>query len=236
MSKKLGLVIDIETGGLDFNQSIILEVSAIIYDRDTFDEVDTFSKVISDDRAIAQIGYLEKLSSEYPNHKPTEEPYKGAKIVHDMHSNSGLINEIKEQHASGDYYAMHDCESDFVSWLAKHGLGKNHIQVPATGSSVHFDLGFLKHYMPSIVENLHYRQLNVSSLKVAVDQWAPTTAEIRNVVTHPQKTHRGLDDCRDTLGELQFYLNYIIKPMESIYVARGIYIAGGEEGKNDANV
>lgn len=211
-----GIVIDIETTGLNPNQHVILELSAIIYNRETFEEIDTFSETIVTANEIAHLEYMKSLADQLKDHKPTEEPYKGAKIVYDMHKKSGLFDEIMNETQPR---TMTEVRDNFLAFMKMNGLGKNHIQLPATGSSIHFDMKFLERYMPEIVENLHYRQINVSTLKVIVDQYMPALKQRRIDSLKPVGAHRGLSDCRDTLGELKFYYDYLIEPMEIAYRA-----------------
>jgi oligoribonuclease len=73
---------------------------------------------------------------------------------------------------------------------------------PLAGNSVHQDRRFLAKYMPAIDNFLHYRIVDVSSVKELVGRWYPEAYSAR-----PSKraTHRALDDIRESIEELRYY-------------------------------
>ncbi|MEM9069365.1 MAG: oligoribonuclease [Myxococcota bacterium] len=73
---------------------------------------------------------------------------------------------------------------------------------PLAGNSVHQDRRFLRKYMPAVDDYLHYRIIDVSTLKELGSRWYPEAYAKR-----PQKnaTHRALDDIRESIAELRFY-------------------------------
>lgn len=212
MATRYGLVIDIETTGLDVNKDVILEVAAIIFNLDTFEEIDYFDLALSSNIVIDYLEYLQKGAKYAENN--FVEPWRGMKYVYEMHTNNGLINQIIDKREAGEIHENDYVASAFVEWMKKYGLGKNHIQVPLTGSSVHFDRKFLDRYMPAITENVHYRNCDVSTMKVMVDQWMPKIKQLRIDTLKPDGNHRALDDCRDTLSELKFYKENVFDSVE----------------------
>lgn len=98
----------------------------------------------------------------------------------------------------------------FTKWMSEYGLGKGHILLPPIGSSIHFDIGYLKFHNPKFLENFLYRAVDVSTLKIMCEWWAPITTVERNKSTAPKKLHRSLSDCQDTLEELKFYKEHFI--------------------------
>lgn len=87
----------------------------------------------------------------------------------------------------------------FLNFLKNHVAYKSGI---LCGNSVHMDLRFLAFEMPFIADYLHYRIIDVSSIKELTKRWLPNVSEIA-----PTKscTHRALDDIKESLEELKFY-------------------------------
>jgi oligoribonuclease len=114
-----------------------------------------------------------------------------------MHLASGLIekclvsNECKKK-----------VEEELLMNLKKYTLEKN---VFLAGNSIHFDLAFLRLEFPKIVDFLHYRILDVSSFKIVNKIFSP------NVEFKKKKLHRAIDDIRESINELKFYLSRINK-------------------------
>lgn len=80
--------------------------------------------------------------------------------------------------------------------------GRNYL----AGNSVYTDLLFLKKYMPSVASTLHYRILDISSIKIIATDWFGTNVQIKK-----KKTHRSLDDIKESIQELQNYRRTIFK-------------------------
>jgi oligoribonuclease len=74
--------------------------------------------------------------------------------------------------------------------------------VPLCGNSIGTDRRFLARYLPAIEDHLHYRCVDVSTIKELARRWYPSLDNVR-----PFKigAHRALDDIRDSVRELQFY-------------------------------
>lgn len=77
------------------------------------------------------------------------------------------------------------------------------------GSSIHFDRAFIWLQMPHLQKFLHYRQVDVSTLKTLIAAWMPDHPAANY---QPQKTHRALDDLRDSVRELRHYRDLVIQP------------------------
>ena len=78
-----------------------------------------------------------------------------------------------------------------MSWLSKYQIPPR--QLVIAGNSVHTDRMFIKKYMPRLDEFLHYRILDVSSVKIMVNTFDPT------VVYQKKNSHRALDDIRESI-------------------------------------
>jgi oligoribonuclease len=79
---------------------------------------------------------------------------------------------------------------------------------PMCGNSICQDRRFLARYMPSLEAFFHYRNLDVSTLKELAQRWAPNIAE----GFRKASTHLALDDVRDSIRELQYYRERLLRP------------------------
>lgn len=165
--------IDCEMTGLDTVKDFLVEVSCIVTDGHLNEIGAGFEIVISAPQSA--------LDSMDP-------------IVVSMHTESGLLPLIPDgvtideaQEALFDYISTHVPEA-----------GK----VPLAGSSVHVDRIFLERDMPKVNSYLHYRIIDVSSIKEVVRRWYPKV-----YFASPAKTgnHRALGDIKDSINELKYY-------------------------------
>ena len=122
-------------------------------------------------------------------------------VVVDMHTSSGLLAEIPEGRT------LEEAEQlvlDYVrQWVPEPR------KAPLAGSSVHTDRAFLVRDMPTLTEHLHYRLIDVSSLKELARRWFP------RVYFHtPRKHggHRALADIRESIQELKYYREVLFVP------------------------
>ena len=115
-------------------------------------------------------------------------------FVRNMHTSSGLINEIPHG------IAMAEAERQILEYLAKSGVvaGKS----PLAGNSVSVDRNFIARDMKQLAEYLHYRTIDVSTIKELARRWYP-----KAYFAAPAKTgnHRALGDIRDSIEELKYY-------------------------------
>nr|XP_009668389.1 PREDICTED: oligoribonuclease, mitochondrial [Struthio camelus australis] len=116
------------------------------------------------------------------------------------HGKSGLTKAVKESKIS-----LQQAEYEFLSFVRQQtppGL------CPLAGNSVHADKKFLDKYMPQFMRHLHYRIIDVSTVKELCRRWYPEEYEFA-----PKKaaSHRALDDIRESIKELQFYRDSIFK-------------------------
>ena len=74
--------------------------------------------------------------------------------------------------------------------------------VPLAGNSIHQDRRFLRRYMPLVDAHLHYRNVDVSTLKELARRWYP---EVLATAPDKQSTHRAMDDIRESIAEMRHY-------------------------------
>ena len=114
------------------------------------------------------------------------------------HTESGLVNRVRESSIDEG-----EAERVTLAFISKHVPG-NHS--PLCGNSICQDRRFLAAYMPKLEAYLHYRNLDVSSIKELVVRWRP---ELLNDFKK-NNTHRALDDIRESIAELKFYRSTFI--------------------------
>uniref|UniRef100_A0A6I8NKT7 Oligoribonuclease, mitochondrial n=1 Tax=Ornithorhynchus anatinus TaxID=9258 RepID=A0A6I8NKT7_ORNAN len=116
------------------------------------------------------------------------------------HGKSGLTKAVKESTIT-----LQQAEYEFLSFVRQQtppGL------CPLAGNSVHADKKFLDKYMPQFMKHLHYRIIDVSTVKELCRRWYPEDYEFAQKKT---ASHRALDDISESIKELQFYRNSIFK-------------------------
>ena len=115
-------------------------------------------------------------------------------VVRDMHTTSGLISEL----ASG--VTLAEAQEQVLGYV--RGLVQDARRVPLCGNSIATDRAFLARDMPELDAFLHYRMVDVSSIKELARRWYP-----RAYFASPQKHggHRALADIKESIRELQYY-------------------------------
>jgi len=115
-----------------------------------------------------------------------------------QHTQSGLVDRVRKS-----THSVQQAEKETIAFLRKYvdsGVS------PLCGNSVHQDRRFLYRYMPILAEFFHYRNLDVSTLKIITQLWAP---QIYNKL-EKEPTHLALQDIRDSIAELQYYRAHIL--------------------------
>lgn len=110
------------------------------------------------------------------------------------HGASGLIKRVR-----ASTLTEAEAEAQLLAFLEAH-VGKR--EAPLAGNSVHQDRRFLARYMPAFDAYLHYRIVDVSSVKELVARWNPQAYAGR---PNKKGTHRALDDIRESITELAYY-------------------------------
>lgn len=135
--------------------------------------------------------------------KPTDEPLAAMDpFVVNMHTESGLIEEIPSGITLGE------AEERVLQYVKMHVPEAR--KAPLAGSSVYVDRGFIGRYMPDLDQHLHYRLIDVSSIKEIARRWYP-----RVYFSAPEKNgnHRALGDIRESIAELRYYRDAAFVPL-----------------------
>ena len=169
---------DLEMTGLDHTTEVIVEIATIITD---------------DDLTIIAEG------PDLVIHQPDEVLATMDPFVVDMHTKSGLLDQIKASEVSLE--AAGAATLDFIRQHVPESAS-----VPLCGNSIGTDRRFLAAYLPEIENYLHYRSIDVSSVKELVKRWYPgiDTARPRG-----QGSHRALDDIRESIREMAYYREHV---------------------------
>ena len=165
--------IDCEMTGLDVEIDELVEVAVVITDFDLNIVDNGFTIVIKPGQAA-----LDHMGE----------------FVRDMHQSSGLLEAIP------DGVNLADAETAVLEYIQKFVPVAQ--QAPIAGNTIGTDRAFLARYMPRVDTHLHYRNVDVSSIKELVRRWLP-----RVYFNAPAKDggHRALADIRESIRELDFY-------------------------------
>jgi oligoribonuclease len=172
--------IDCEMTGLNLTTDALIEVAALMTDYELNQLGDGIDLVI---KPAAEA--LEQMDD----------------FVRDMHTSSGLLEEL----ATG--ITMADAEQQVLAYIRQWAPEAS--KAPLGGNTVGTDRGFLARDMPELESHLHYRIIDVSSIKELALRWYP-----RAFFSSPKKAggHRALADIRESIAELRYY-------REAIFVA-----------------
>ena len=123
-------------------------------------------------------------------------------LVVQMHTRSGLLNAIAVSTVS-----LPDAIEQTMVFLRQHIPEAR--SVPLCGNSIGTDRRFLALFMPEIDEFLHYRSVDVSSVKELTRRWYP---EAYKKLPRKGGGHRALDDIRESVAELRYYRETVFVP------------------------
>lgn len=122
-------------------------------------------------------------------------------FVRQMHTSSGLLEELD---AGLDLDTATEQVLEYIrAWVPDPG------KAPLAGNTIGTDRNFLARDMPGVVDHLHYRVIDVSTIKELARRWYP-----RAYFQSPAKTgnHRALGDIRDSINELRYYRQAVMVP------------------------
>jgi oligoribonuclease len=166
--------IDCEMTGLDLAKDKLIEIAVLVTDGDLNILGDGLDLVIhTDDSALDSM----------------------IDVVTEMHTRSGLIEEVRASTVD-----LATAEAAVLDYIRKHVKQAN--TAPLAGNSIATDRGFIARDMPTLDSFLHYRMIDVSSIKELCRRWYP-----RIYYGQPAKglAHRALADIHESIRELQYY-------------------------------
>lgn len=168
--------IDTETTGLHPHDGLLLEIAVVITDDDLC--------------PIAE--YTSLVEHDLQQVRDALDPF-----TQSMHEANGLLDDLEAQCSTGKSLAQ--VEEEVISFLGTHGADR----AVAAGSSIGFDRGWLDVHMPTLNrEHLHYRNIDVSTIKELARRWAP---EVSASAPEKQLGHRALADIHESIRELAHY-------------------------------
>ena len=173
------IFVDIETSGLNPDTDQMLEIAVVVTDTDLNIQGGT-SRVIS------------PLLGLHPETWPD--------VVRKMHEKNGLLNELR----AGAGVPHFQAEQEILDTLLPNVKSQ---ESPMCGSSVHFDRAFMRLQMPTLNKFFHYRNMDTSTFKSAVNLWAPKDAY--PFMPDGEKPHRAMEDVKASIAELSYYRNLL---------------------------
>ncbi|QFG24683.1 oligoribonuclease [Actinomadura sp. WMMB 499] len=172
--------IDCEMTGLDLRRDALIEIAALVTD--------------------SELNILDE-GVDIVIKPPPESVTQMTGIVRDMHTTSGLLDVL----SSG--VTLAEAEKTVLDYVRGHVKDAN--KAPLCGNSIATDRSFLARDMPSLDAHLHYRMVDVSSIKELARRWYP-----RAYFASPEKKggHRALADITESIQELRYYRAAVFVP------------------------
>jgi oligoribonuclease len=173
--------IDCEMTGLDLGRDALIEIAVLVTDGDL--------KVLGDGVDVVIHADEDKLAG-MPD------------IVREMHAKSGLTEAVRASTVT-----MAEAEELALAYIREHVPDPR--TAPLAGNSIATDRGFLARDMPALDAHLHYRMVDVSSIKELCRRWYP-----RVFYAKPEKgmAHRALADIEESIRELDYYRATLFVP------------------------
>ena len=169
---------DLEMTGLEPSRQVIVEIATVITDDDL--------------RTIAE-------GPDIVVHATPDELALMDAVVRSMHTRSGLLTAIQASPVS-----LAEAGIETLAFLRAH-VGEAR-SVPLCGNSIGTDRRFLAAHLPEIESFLHYRSIDVSSIKELCRRWYP---DVLAGAPPKRETHRALEDIRESIAELAYYRSTI---------------------------
>jgi oligoribonuclease len=173
--------IDCEMTGLDALKDVLVEIAVIVTDAELNPLDDGLDIVIATDPA--RLADMED-------------------VVRDMHTSSGLLDAIGAATTT-----VEEAEAEVLAYIKRFVAERR--KAPLCGNTIATDRSFIVRYMPQLDDYLHYRMIDVSTIKELARRWYP-----RAYYNAPPKNggHRALADILDSINELRYYRSTVLVP------------------------
>jgi len=170
--------VDMEMTGLDPEQDVVIEIATIITDS----ELNTLAEgpVIAVRQSEARLDGMDEWNTTH-------------------HTGSGLVDRVKaSQH--DEQRATEETVAFLEQWVPRGAS-------PMCGNTICQDRRFMARHLPQLEAYFHYRNLDVSTLKILMQRWRP---ELESGFTKTG-THLALDDIRESIGEMRYYREHFLR-------------------------
>jgi oligoribonuclease len=170
--------VDMEMTGLDPDHNVVIEIATIVTDSD----LNTLAEgpVIALHQDDATLAAMDEWNTSH-------------------HTHSGLVDRVRA--------SVHDAHSAVQLTLAFLQQWVPAGASPMCGNSICQDRRFMARHMPALERYFHYRNLDVSTLKILMQRWRP---ELEAGITKTS-THLALDDIRESIEEMRYYRQHLLK-------------------------
>jgi oligoribonuclease len=188
--------IDLEMTGLDPDKDVIVEIAVLVTDSELEPVGEGLDLVIHQSRDVLA----------------TMDP-----VVRDMHARSGLTEAVLDSTIT-----LEQAQERALAMIREHVPAER--TVPLCGNSIATDRTFLTRYMPDLDRHLHYRMIDVSSIKELARRWYPKLYQ-----KAPAKGggHRALADILESVDELRYYRSvmFVPPPVQPLVAAEAAEVA-----------
>lgn len=169
--------VDMEMSGLDPDTCAVLEIAVLVTDGELREIAEGPDLVVH--QADGVLAAMDEWNREH-------------------HGASGLARRVRDSRLS-----LAEAEEQVLAFLRSHAEeGKS----PLCGNSVHQDRAFIVKHMPRLSAFLHYRNIDVSTVKELVRRWYPQVA-----IPEKREAHRAMSDIRESLAELRYYRERVFR-------------------------
>jgi oligoribonuclease len=176
--------LDLEMTGLDVTRHVVVEI-AVLVTNSALEPIDDGLDIVI--------------------HQPDAAMAEMDDFVRKMHTRSGLLTEI----AASDV-TLADAQARALDYVRAHVPKAR--TAPLCGNSIGVDRRFMHQQLTELDEYLHYRSVDVSSLKELCRRWYPAIYKARPA---KNETHRALDDVLESIAELRYYRDHMLREPES---------------------